>query len=912
DRTVMQARRAYHRTSDAVTRLLPEQRVFERGDLAVLDEIRYVDFYRYVDVELAEMYEFLEQRAPWVRPADTGRSTNCLVNVVGIHVHRTERGYHNYAEPYSWDVRLGHKTRDEALEELDDPVDQAEIDRMLAEIGYQPKRTEVLTAWYQTADGQPLDASDVRAHLRELLPARAVPAAYVHVDELPLASSTKLDVGALPPPSRTDTGSRQYAAPETPTEAIAADVWASVLDVARVGRDDDFFDLGGSSLPALETIAAMEAATGIDLPDALVFQHRVLGDFAAAVDRLAGAVGSTTAIPAPDHGLRPLSPGEAAMLFEYRSDPTDTRYNVTRLYTLDDDIDVERLRTALDLVVGRHQPLHTAFDVDRTVLPPAVACTLDPMPDDRVDDFADRQRSVPFDLDHGPLVRVHHGPAPTGGTALLIALHHICVDAGTFDLLWDELDAAYHGRPLTDLPTTVAAHGAWQRSRWGAAVEYWGHRADDSGRRVSVTLPAPVAVSEDGYLEIDAPIRTSELAAAASTTPFAASLAAAVSVLAAHSRTGSVVIGITASTKDHPAVDPLVGYFLNTVPLSFDVGRDDTFADLDAAASAAVAEVLPHRILPLAEIAAGRRRLGHEPPDVSYMLAYERLAPTSWGGRDARHRILASGTSVSDLTFFVQERGESLRLGLEYRGTVVDAGLAADLLGRFADAVRAVVEARRRPVRSVAQARAAVDLVGPDLPTEPDPVLVRFDRIARHEPSRLAVVDVDGSDSTYGDLRRRALALAADLRRVTGDSRRIGVCAGRSTRMIEAILAVNYSGAAYVPLDPASPDERLRTIVDAADLDAVLVDPDEQHRFGDIITVVLRTEADDTPRGEPDDQPVGVDPDAPAYVIFTSGSTGRPAGVEVTHRNLAASTAARTVFYGHDPERFLLTSSIGF
>ena len=69
------------------------------------------------DVELAELYDFLERRAPWVRPADTGRSTNCLVNAAGIHVHTTERGYHNYAEPYSWDVRLGHKTRDGAREE---------------------------------------------------------------------------------------------------------------------------------------------------------------------------------------------------------------------------------------------------------------------------------------------------------------------------------------------------------------------------------------------------------------------------------------------------------------------------------------------------------------------------------------------------------------------------------------------------------------------------------------------------------------------------------------------------------------------------------------------------------------------------------------------------------------------------
>ena len=107
DQTVLEARRVYHQTPDAVTELLPEQRVFD--DISVLDEIEFVDYYRYVDVDLAELYSFLEHRAPWVRPADTGRSTNCLINVAGISVHRRERGFHNYAEPYSWDVRLGHK-----------------------------------------------------------------------------------------------------------------------------------------------------------------------------------------------------------------------------------------------------------------------------------------------------------------------------------------------------------------------------------------------------------------------------------------------------------------------------------------------------------------------------------------------------------------------------------------------------------------------------------------------------------------------------------------------------------------------------------------------------------------------------------------------------------------------------------
>ena len=209
DRTVLEARRVYHHTVDAVTRLLPEQSVFD--DDEIFEHVEFLDFYRYVDVDLADVYRFLESRAPWVRPADTGRSTNCLINVAGIQVHRSEQGYHNYAEPYSWDVRLGHKTRDEALEELDDEVDDDEVERLLTEIGYRPKTNEVLTAWYQTASGADLDPDELRAHLRLLLAEHAVPSAFVRIDDVPMAAERESRRGSAAgsdtvPPSQRATG----------------------------------------------------------------------------------------------------------------------------------------------------------------------------------------------------------------------------------------------------------------------------------------------------------------------------------------------------------------------------------------------------------------------------------------------------------------------------------------------------------------------------------------------------------------------------------------------------------------------------------------------------------------------------------------------------------------------------------
>jgi amino acid adenylation domain-containing protein len=906
DRTALQARQVRHRTADTVTTLSPDQRVYD--DLTVLDGIRTLDFYRYVDVELAEMRRFLEERAPWVRRSGGGRSSNRLVDAAGIHVHRLERGYHSHAERYGWDVRLGHTTRDEALVELDGEIDVGQVDRMLAEIGYRPRHTELLTAWYQTTDGRALDPALLRSHLRETLPARSIPAAFVHVHDLPLAESAKLDIGALPAPSRRHTGSLPYTAPSTPTQALAAEVWSSVLDVDRVGIDDDFFDLGGSSLPALEAIAAMEQSIGFDLPDALVFEHRTLRDFAAAVDALTRDGRAIAPIPSLPPDQRPLSPVEAALLFEHRSDPGATRYNVTWLCTVSEVLDLPRVRAVLTTVVARHPSLHTAFDVQRTVLAPEVACTVQPMPPGPVAGFADRQRRVPFDLDNGPLVRVHVGHGD-GETHLLIGMHHLCVDAGTFDLFWKEFDAAWHGRTLPPLTTSVAEHGAWQRTRWDDAIDFWDRTAARDERAGDVVLPPPPLPEPDGYLEIDAPMPTSEIVDASVTTPFAAALAAAAAVLSAHSRSGDVELGVTVSTKDHPAVEPVIGYFLNTMPLLLHVDAATPLRQFDRQAGELVAAALSHRTLPLAEIVERSRRLGRRSPDVSHMLAYERHGLPTWGSDTAEHHSLGfSGTSVSDVTFFVHERNEQMRLGIEYRGTVIGREDAQRLLDAFATVIETICRFPHRTVGDAVAPLVGTDLTGPELVDSPSSALELFIERARDTPERTAVIDAHGAVTTYGELLERAGRLAASIESAVPDARRVGVSVPRSGAMVEAILAVQLAGAAYVPLDPGTPDHRLDLIVRVAQLDAVVVDDTTRHRHPGLPKILVGAA-----RGGADPLVRVPDPGSDVYVIFTSGSTGEPAGVAVSHRNLAASTAARAVHYGDGPpERFLLTSSIGF
>ncbi|MGB1504290.1 MAG: amino acid adenylation domain-containing protein [Acidimicrobiales bacterium] len=914
DATVLEARRVYHATHDAVTELLPEQRVFD--DPTVLDRLEFLDFYRYVDVPLHELYDFLEHRAPWVRPADTGRSTNCLINVAGIRVHQQERGYHNYAEPYSWDVRLGHKTRDEALEELDDLIDETEVAAILGEIGYEPKTQGVLTAWYQSVNGVDLDPDELRRSLRERLPAHAIPSAFVRLDEVPLAASAKADPDLLPAPTRFHRRGGAGVRPETPTEERLVAIWGELLGLDSVGITDDFFDLGGASLDALAVVARIDAAFGTDLPDAAVFRARTIAELAAIVDG-AEAITAPTAVDLPD-GPLPLSPGEEYMLFEYRTDPINPRYNVTRLYTLeghDAPIDIEQLETALRDVVMHHETLHTCFDRDRTTLDRTSALRfvdLGAVRDDELDDWSARIQREPFDLDAGPLVRAHVGDLGDGRVALFLGMHHIVLGSGTFDTFWSQITRRVAGEALPDLTVSYAHHSLQQRRRHtedDTSARFW---ADSFGEVGAASLRLAVDDTEpDGYLVTSSSITVAEMNAVGRTA-FSTALASAGIVVSTFSGSGQVQIGITASSNDRPDTADVIGYYLNPIALSLSIEANDTFTGLVGQAADTMEAALPHRTYPFAWVVRDAREAGRPVPDVSVMLAYERIDQPTYPGATAEQRILATGSSVADVTFFVQELGDDIRLALEYRGSVVSEQAAERLLDAFRNTLEDGVRNPTWDIAHLTEPHRGDDLDGPAL----DDTALVLERLISHidtTPTATAVADAKGGVLDYTSLGRAVDATAAAVITALGgvQPKRVGVAVARSIETVVGLYGAQAAGGAAVPLDPTLPDTRLDAIANAAELDVVITDdPGRHHRWAPhTVAVAGPAEGDTASLAERVRMIEGSDD---SYVIFTSGSTGEPRGVAVTHANLAASTAARDVWFDRRPDRFLVTSSPGF
>ena len=286
DRAVLDARKIYHRLDDVVSRRL-DVAIFK--DDRIFEQVEVVDFYRYADVSLTDMLAFLEKLG-WRRPADTGRSTNCLINDVGIYMHRRKRGYHNYALPYSWDVRMAHKQRGEALEELQDEIDIGRVRRILAEIGWtegdrqEPAAEQALAAYYVPRGD--VTAAELRERLARRLPEPMVPAFFVPLDRLPLTRLGKIDRRALPPPRAAGAESSSEAAipPATPLEIDIARIWTSVLGFSAASIHDNFFALGGHSLMATRVAARIAEDLGVELPLAILFDKPTIAELSAAIE----------------------------------------------------------------------------------------------------------------------------------------------------------------------------------------------------------------------------------------------------------------------------------------------------------------------------------------------------------------------------------------------------------------------------------------------------------------------------------------------------------------------------------------------------------------------------------------------------------------------------------------------------
>ncbi|MFD4428862.1 non-ribosomal peptide synthase/polyketide synthase, partial [Nocardia sp. NPDC058497] len=515
-------------------------------------------------------------------------------------------------------------------------IELGEIDAVLARhaavdfaatIGHRTDAgATVLVSYVVPVDGATIDAATLVAHTAAHLPAHMVPAAIVALDAVPLTPVGKLDRAALPAPVFE---AAAYRAPETATEQAVAAAFAEVLGLDRVGRDDDFFDLGGTSLLATRLMARLGTDLDTRIPVRQLFDTTTVLTLAAAADRLRGT-GSGPALVA---GTRPdplaLSPAQQRMWFLNRFDPGSATDNIPMAVRLTGALDVAALQAALVDVLDRHEVLRTRYpERDGHAIAeilPAVGLVPEVLPQivtaealpDAVRTFA----ATGFDLTLDAPIRARllrvtdaaekHSSAPTSATpagfepeyVLVIVLHHIAADGFSFGPLIRDVLTAYGARATGEAPqwapmsVQYADYAVWQHTVLGDAADpesvaakqlsFWADAL--AGAPEQLELPTdrtrPAVASRRGALhaiDIDAETHSAlaEFARAQGVTVFMAAHAVFAVLLARLSATTDIAIGTPVSGRGDRALDDLVGMFVNTLVLRTEVAPADTFTEL--------------------------------------------------------------------------------------------------------------------------------------------------------------------------------------------------------------------------------------------------------------------------------------------------------------------------------------------
>ncbi|KAA0115009.1 non-ribosomal peptide synthetase [Mycolicibacterium sp. P9-22] len=742
----------------------------------------------------------------------------------------------------------------------------------------------------------------VRSHLKGVLPGYMVPSAMATLDELPLTDNGKLNVRALPEVEHQRSASR---APQTATEEAMCTLFAEVLGLDDAGVDDDFFDLGGHSLISIRLINRVRAALGVEMSIRDVFDAPTAAELAARLD------GKPQVIPRPEltAAIRPeripASPAQQRLLLVDRlGGESAVAYNYPLAFRVRGELRLDALDAALSDVLTRHESLRTVFDEDdgqyhQRILPAGTRAPLEVIDAAAaaIDNLIGVAVRRPFDLSTEIPLRVSIFRTDPREHTVVVLLHHIATDEWSDGPFLTDLNLAYAARvagagaTLPALPVQYADYTLWQRELLqrlgGQQREFW--RDALAGAPDELALPTdrprPARPSgAGGILHVDIPAHTAaalrDTAIRHQVSPLMVLHTGVATLLHRLGAGDDIVVGTPVAGRDEADLNDVIGFFVNTLVLRADVSGNPTFEELMSRVRTADLAAFAHQELPfdqLVELLNPPRVAGRNPlfnVFVGYHLRDGGGAdmfglPTQWSEPPVAAAMFDLGFTLID-----DRAGGEATIMAEFSADLFDENSVRTLAQRLAGVLTALTRDPATRIGAVAlidDAERHALLVARNDTDHDAPAIglgVLVSRQAGITPDAVAV-RFEGDELSYAELDAWSDRLAATLGAPAGTV--VGVSLPRSTELVVALVAVAKSGAAFLPLDPDYPQDRLQYMVNDAKPATVLDNPA-------LIRVV---------RGEPNRPPLpAVDPAAWAYVLYTSGSTGRPKGVSVAHAGI--------------------------
>ena len=795
-------------------------------------------------------------------------------------------------------------------------------------VGYVVATTE------QTGAPTSIHAADLRNSLKERLPDYMVPVAFVVLEKLPLSPNGKVDRKNLPAPDYTRPElAREFLGTRTPTEEVIAGIWAEVLKLDQVGAQDDFFELGGHSLLATQVVSRIRQAFQVELPLRALFEAPTVSRLSQRVAGLQREQRGLQTLPLnPVSRLQPLplSFAQQRLWFLDQLEPQNPLYNVPHVVRLRGRLNVAALEAGLQEIVRRHESLRTTFhtvqnEPAQVAAPelhiPLAITDVTSLPEAQREDHARslavREVQTPFDLKTGPLLRTSLLKLGEADHVLILNTHHIVSDRWSLGVLWQELATLYETcslhlpSPLPALTIQYADYAVWQRNLLTGPVldrqlKYWKDKLDGAPAHLDLATdhPRPAEQTFHGAkhtISIPKELieRLKSLGRKEGVTFFMTLLSSFSILLSRYSGLDDIVVGSPIAGRTNAEVEQLIGFFVNTLVLRTDLSGDPSFREVLARARETSMGAYAHQDLPFEKLVGElkpERDLSRNPLfQVMLILQNVPSSGQKMGDVVAGPFPIRSASSKFDLTLIAAETADGLRATFEFNTDLFDAATIERMSQHYIQLLRNAAEA---PERRLSQLAVLPEAAQRKLLTEHNATAEQFplDQTVPHlfaaqvaRTPHAVALQAGLQQLTYAELEARSNQLARYLQaHGAGPDTRVALCLERSLDLVVALLAILKAGAAYLPLDPAYPKDRLAFILEDAQSPMLLT---QSSLLASLPATSAQVVCLDSEREGVAQQNSGAlslrpSPSDNAYLLYTSGSTGRPKGVEIQHQAL--------------------------
>ena len=793
-----------------------------------------------------------------------------------------------------------------------------------------------LVAYYTSSSAagpehEVVSAEQLRLHLSASLQEYMVPAAYVQLESLPLTSNGKLDRKALPAPGSDAYSTSAYEPPQGEIETKLAQVWTEVLKLDQVGRHDNFFDLGGHSLLAVRVMVRVREALKVEVTIKDLFAHPVLTDLAGVLTSASSA--ELSPIVAMERGADlPLSFAQQRLWFLAQMEGVSQAYHMHIGWRLKGSLDSAALRKALDRIVARHESLRTIFAmVDEEPVQRILSRTdsrfhlvehdLRGLSDAREElaRLAVEEAEASFDLEAGPLIRGRLIRLAEEEDALLITMHHIVSDGWSLGVFTNELSTLYEAfvrreaDPLPELEIQYADYTVWQR-KWieGEILQqqaaYWKNALTGAPALLELPTEHPRPAQQDfaGALaklglnrQLTAGLK--RLGRRHGATLYMSLLVGWAVLLSRLSGQQDVVIGTPTANRRQLEVEGLIGFFVNTLAVRLALSGSPTVSELLKQTREQVLAAQQHQDIPFEQVVDllnPVRSLSHSPLfQVMFGWQNNEQGSLQLEGIEATPLYPPRRVARLDLSASLGESDGGIVGVVEYATSLFDAAAMERYFGYFRNLLEAMVAddmqaVDRLPMLDATERHRVLydwNETRTELPSDKC-VHQLFEQQAAKMPAAIAV-KYENQELTYAELNEQANQVANHLisLKVRPDTF-IGLCLERGFAMVVSMLGILKAGAAYLPIDPVYPEERLRQVVKAAGIEIVLTQAGPLQALKTIPACTLIDVENDwlrIARQDNGNPTVLLSPANLAYGIFTSGSTGLPKPVAISHSALS-------------------------